>query len=503
VGKPRRNIVYSRWQGGESGYTIAVACPKQEEPGDFSPSGDTSMTIKRQLISLLVLIGSFGFLTATTPLFAASKEQVLYSFCPVHGCSDGKVPSAGLITDTSGNFYGTTSDGGVFAGECKLIGEKFSGCGTVFELESHADGKWTEKVLHRFNFSDGASPLASLIFDAAGNLYGTTANGGSGTCIGGTGCGTVFQLTPGNDGKWTEKVLHRFSNNGEDGQSPSGSLIFDASGNLYGTTYNGGTGGCTEFGPGCGTVFQLTPGANGKWTEEVVHSFTGGDGIWPWGLILDASGNLYGAAYLGGSGSEGGAGTAFELMRRANGRWTVKVLYSFCVAERCADGAGPVAGLTFDAAGNLYGATVQGGGISGSPCGYGCGTVFQLAPHANGKWKETVLHRFRGEKDGWAPQTGPIFSAAGKLYGTTGIGGSATCGGAYGCGIVFQLTLGSDGKWTEKVLHSFTGKDGDGDGPSGGLAFDPAGNLYGTTLTGGSSSNCFSIGCGAVFKITQ
>jgi uncharacterized protein YceK len=461
------------------------------------------MPIRRHLIWLLAFIWSLGFLTATAPLFAASKEHVLYSFCPVDGCTDGNYPWAGLISDAAGNLYGVTSSGG--AGGCKVIGGKFSGCGTVFELESHAGGKWTEKVLHSFNYNDGANPLASLIFDAAGNLYGTTGNGGSGKCTDGSGdligCGTVFQLTRGNNGKWAERVLHSFNNKGRDGRGPSGSLIFDASGNLYGTTYNGGTGTCTQLGPGCGTVFELTPSANGKWAEKVLHSFKGGDGIWPLGLILDASGNLYGTAYLGGDGSDGGTGTAFELMPGVSGKWTVKVLHSFCVAERCADGAGPVAGLTFDAAGNLYGATVQGGGTSGSPCGnYGCGTVFRLAPDANGKWKETVLHRFTGQKDGWGPQAGPIFSAAGKLYGTTGIGGSGTCDGEYGCGTVFQLTPGNDGKWTEKVLHSFTGKDGDG--PTGVLAFDDAGSLYGTTLTGGTSSNCSSFGCGIVFKLT-
>jgi uncharacterized repeat protein (TIGR03803 family) len=451
------------------------------------------MPTKRQLITLLALIWSFGVSTTTTPLFAASKEQVLYSFCPVHGCTAGEIPWSSLTSDAVGNLYGTTSGGGLRTKMCQA-NQKFGSCGTAFELEQRADGKWMEKVLHRFNFTDGANPLVGLIFDAEGNLYGTTANGGSGDCM--YGCGTVFELTPVAGGKWTEKVLHSFSKDGRDGEGPSGRLIFDASGNLYGTTYNGGSSGCSE----CGTVFQLMPGANGKWTERVLHSFKGVDGISPLGLILDASGNLYGTAYLGGKGNGGGAGTAFELTPGANDEWALKVLYTFCEESGCADGAGPVAGLTFDAAGNLYGATVQGGNISGSPCGNnGCGTVFRLTPHADGNWKETVLHRFAGQKDGWEPQAGPIFSPAGKLYGTTGVGGSETCNRGYGCGTVFQLTPGNDGKWTEKVLHSFTGKDGDG--PIGALTFDGAGNLYGTTLTGGTSSNCSDLGCGTVFKI--
>ena len=320
---------------------------------------------------------------------------------------------------------------------------------------------WPEKVLFSFNGTDGSGPTADLIFDAAGNLYGT-AGGGE------YGAGTVFELTPTAGGGWTETVLHNFGN-GTDGAYPSGGLVFDAAGNLYGTTPDGGTYSCFGGG-GCGTVFELTPAAGGSWTEQVLHNFNGvTDGYQPVaGLIFDAAGNLYGTTAGGGPG-----GTVFELTPTGDGNWTEEVLHTFGIGT---DGAVPTAALVFDAAGNLYGTTYHGG--TNNSCVYtGCGTVFELT-YSGGTWWYQVLHNFGSGSDGYWPQANLIVDAAGNLYSTT------FQGGTHGEGTVFEVTPGSGGRWTEQVLHSFNGADGYW--PWAGLIFDAAGNLYGTTNRGGA-----------------
>jgi uncharacterized repeat protein (TIGR03803 family) len=311
---------------------------------------------------------------------AASKYKVLHRF---HG-ANGTNPYAGLILDAAGNLYGTTYYGGA------------SGDGTVFKLAPNQDGSWTESVLHSFNRSDGWSPQAGLIFDAAGNLYGTTVVGGASSD------GTVFKLAPNQDGSWTESVLHSF--NGSDGWVPYAGLIFDAAGNLYGTTVEGGD-------TNVGTVFKLAPNQDGSWTESVLHSFHGSDGAYPYaGLIFDAAGNLYGTTVEG----DTNVGTVFKLAPNQDGSWTESVLHSF----NGRNGQYPYAGLIFDAAGNLYG-TTYGGGASAD------GTVFELAPNQDGSWTESMLHSFHGS-DGERPRAGLIFDAAGNLYGTTAGGGGAS-----------------------------------------------------------------------------
>jgi uncharacterized repeat protein (TIGR03803 family) len=338
--------------------------------------------------------------------------------------------------------------------------------GTVFELTPAAGGTWTEKVLHSFinDGTDGQQPYAGLIIDAGGNLYGTTFYGGP------YGYGTAFELTPAAGGTWTEKVVWSFGS-GTDGNEPYAGLISDAAGNLYGTTDGGGT----AF---SGTVFQLTPAGGGTWTEKVLHSFVGGtDGTAPFGsLIFDAAGNLYGTTSEGGAynSCSGGCGTVFELTPAAGGTWTEKVLWSF---GNGTDGANPQAGLIFDAAGNLYGTTYSKGSNGG-------GTVFELSPAAGGTWTEQVLHNFGSGTDGAKPQAGLIFDGAGNLYGTTSLGGS------YNGGAVFRLNAQG-----ESLLHSFSGTDGIS--PQGGMLLDTSGNLYGTTAQGGSSN------VGTVFEITN
>jgi len=430
------------------------------------------MPTQKSLIILgAALVVISGILSAATPASAADREKVLYAF---KGGSDGLSPSA-LIFDAAGNLYGTTFHGGNY--QC----DPYFGCGTVFKLEPGAQGKWSKTVLHTFAGKDGANPSGGLIFDAAGNLYGTTISG-----RGGEGLGTVFKLAPGLGHEWTETVLHTFNN--KDGGLPASSLIFDTAGNLYGTTQIGGA-------HGFGTVFKLAPGAHGKWTETVLHSFNGKDGSGPESaLIFDSRGNLYGTTIAGGNIAYcygNGCGTVFKLVPGADGKWTHTVLHSFTGKD--GDGDQPWSSLVFDAAGNLYGTTNLGGDLNSTTClGYGCGVVFRLAPGTNGKWTENVLHKFHGWTDGFYPYAGLILDAAGNLYGTTWYGGTA-----------FKLALGTDGTWTEKVLHFFTGKDGWF--PSSGLIFGASGNLYGTTYLGGKLNNCqseYGPGCGVVFEIT-
>jgi uncharacterized repeat protein (TIGR03803 family) len=348
-------------------------------------------------------------------------ESVLYSFGS-RG-NDGSEPD-GLIMDEAGNLYGTTAYGG--SAGCDDIG-----CGTVFEVAP--DG--TETVLYAFpGGAGGTFPVAGVIRDKAGNLYGTTAEGGTvNTNCQGSGCGTVFKLAP----NGTETVLYTFAG-GSDGDTPQAGLIEDSAGNLYGTTYEGGTG-CTYF--GCGTVFKIAPGG----TKTTLYSFKGGtDGATPYsGLIAGSSGNFYGeTSEGGGTGCSGyGCGTVFELA--ADG--TETVLHAFAGGS---DGAGPGAGLIKDKAGNLYGTT--GGGGSGN-CGIGedlgCGTIFEVAPDGT----ETVLHAFQNVRSHGYDPGGLIKDKDAHLVGTTFNGGIRSCFGwpgrsgsapAYhprGCGIVFRL----------------------------------------------------------------
>jgi uncharacterized repeat protein (TIGR03803 family) len=422
------------------------------------------------LILTLVVANIWG-----APLFAASNETVLYSF----DGTDGAYPSAGLIFDSAGNFYGTTINGGS-SSNCN------SGCGTIFELMPGTNGKWKEKVLHSFNSGDGNTPFGGLIFDAAGSLYGTTMMGGA------YGFGTVFKLTPHSGGTWAETVLHSFNNDGRDGYWPEAGVIFDASGNLYSATEFGGGYGASCNGFGCGAVFELMPGTNGKWKEKVLHSFSGTDGAYPYaGLIFDSARNLYATTYGGGA---HGYGTVFQLTAGAKGKWTEKVLHSFD-GPNDPGGNSPIGGVIFDGDGNLYGTTQAGA------CIEGCGTVFQLTPGAGGKWTEKVLHNFNNERYGLYPQSSLIFDAVGNLYSTTVEGGAGGDFCGEGCGTVFQLTPGEGGRWTEKILHRFKDNGNDGFSPRASLIFDASGKLYSTTGEGGSSGNN-GYGWGTVFEIT-
>ena len=423
---------------------------------------------------------------------AQSKYKTLHQFTT---SGDGSLPYASLILDAAGSLYGTASHGGAY------------GYGVVFKLTSNQDGQWTESVLYSFaGGTDGTYPGAPLLFDSVGNLYGTTRYGGTGTCAlsGPSGCGTVFELTPNRDGSWSETVLYSFTGV-PDGFVPAfGGLTFGKSGNLYGTTHYGGkvSRNCTN---GCGTVFQLEANLDGSWTESVLYRFDEPNGWNAFGPVVFDEGNIYGTTSNGG-GSHGpncppypGCGAVFELTQNPDGSWTEKILHRFRGQDN-GDGGISYGGLTLAPSGILYGTT----GWGAHP---GTGGLFTETPQSNGSWKYHWSHSFQGGKDAAVPWGTLILDAAGNLYGTTLEGGSGPCqvrrptrmiadnGRAYGngCGTVFKLTP-RKGAWSERVLHSF--KNHPGAYPHAGVILDTSGNLYGTTT--GDASTTF----GTVFEIT-
>jgi uncharacterized repeat protein (TIGR03803 family) len=321
-------------------------------------------------------------------------------------------------------------------------------------------------VLHSFSGQDGAAPFAGLTMDKAGNLYGTTYRGGT------HGYGTVFKLVRKNS-SWVLMPLYSFQNV-PDGARSAARVVFGPDGSLYGTTIYGGQG-CR--GIGCGTVFRLTPPATFcravlcPWTETVLYRFGGLDGASPYAeVVFDQAGNLYGTTYGGGADEQG---LVYELVPSGGG-WSERVLYSFTGG---ADGASPLAGLIFDEVGNLYG-TASAGGLYG--------TVYKLT-RSGSIWTEDTLYGFQNESNGGAPSGGLIFDQLGRLYGT------ATYGGSGNGGTVFQLTP-SDGTWTFNLVYALAGNNDPG--PMASLTLDAAGNLYGTTYQDGA------YGFGAVFKLT-
>ncbi|HUA17086.1 MAG TPA: choice-of-anchor tandem repeat GloVer-containing protein [Verrucomicrobiae bacterium] len=416
----------------------------------------------------VILLTAIALIALGMPM-AAAQETVLYSF--VYGTSDGLNPNSNLIPDGKGNFYGTTEYGG-------SVGSPYNFDGTVFELSPKSGGGWTETVLYSFGVvsGDGIQPVAGLVFDSAGNLYGTTLSGGAHNE------GTVFELSPQSGGGWTEKILYSFGATATDANSPRrGTLVFDAKGNLYGTTNQGGTNGAS---PGDGAVFELSPGTGGVWTEKVIYSFGANttDGLNPRsGVVFDAAGHLYGTTYAGGPYSCGTStcGTVYELTPGSGSTWTEKILHNFNLND--VDGANPVGGVIFDGQGNLYGTTYYGGNYGN---GNHLGAVYELSPTVEGTWTEEVLYSFTGTNgDGASPTSDLIFDQAGNLYGTTEFGGAAISSE----GTVFKLTRGSSG-WNESILYAFSGALSDGHNPVAAVNFDAAGNLYGTTSAGGTNS---------------
>ncbi len=423
--------------------------------------------INFRVVTIALTLTLFALIAVMPPPAQSQTFEVLYNFRP--GPS-GYGPEAGVTVDQAGNLYGTATYGGNSGGDCRS-----AGCGTVFKLIHRGSGwtfsplytfqggddggnptarviigpngtlygttsvdagtvfnvrppatvckavlcPWTETVLHSFTGSpDGATPgFGELVFDHAGNLYGTTIGGGGSDPL-----GTVFELMPSGSG-WTETVIFDFI--GSRGVFPDNRVVLDQAGNLYGTTHEGGE-------AGFGNVYELTPSGSG-WVESVLYNFQGGsDGGAPYGgVVLDQAGNVYGTTTF--YGGPGNLGTVFELA--PPGQWNFTLLHGFGCSP-C--GGGPYDSLTLDAAGNLYGTTYGDGA-------YTSGSVFKLTPSGGG-WIYTSLHDFCGGgppcTDGAYPYGGVVLDSSGNLYGTASGGGtgSGCVGGGYACGVVWKIT---------------------------------------------------------------
>jgi uncharacterized repeat protein (TIGR03803 family) len=334
----------------------------------------------------------------------------------------------------------------------------------------------TLKVLHDFGVTagDGNLPSGPLLKDAAGNLYGMTSAGGVHNF------GSVYRLSPTSTGSFKETILYSFKGGSADGALPEGPLFRDSAGNLYGVTEAGGINAtvCTAPTPGCGVIFELTPTTTGGWTETVLHRFTGTDGGNSFaGLVRDSKGDFYGTTSVGGS---AGLGTVYKLSHTSTS-WKETVLHSFTGGT---DGAAPFmfeTALTLDGLGNIYGSTYEGGGAAAS-----AGIVFELIPQTSGAWTEKILYTFQGAADGAKPLCGVIVDKSGNVYGTTLLGGTSA-----GSGTVFELTAANG--YAKTTLHDFKFFTDPAKGAPHTLLFDANGNLFGTTeyalykLTPGSS----------------
>jgi uncharacterized repeat protein (TIGR03803 family) len=396
-------------------------------------------TVVLSLITLALPIG----------MWAGTAGKVLRSFSP----TTGTFPIAAPAFDSSGALYGTTTTNGTL------------GNGSVYKLTPTASGPWKLTIAYSFDGSTGgAYAYSGVILDSAKNIYGTTAFGGANNA------GEVYELSPLGGGKWMPKTLWSFSSTG-DGFNPMSCLVFDVAGNLYGTTFEGGA-----F--NLGTVYKLSPNGSGGWTETVIYSFgtNANDGSNPLAAVtFDSSGNLYGTTSAGGSSHQG---TVFKLSPSGS-TWIETILYNFTGLS--GDGSAPQAGVVFDTAGNLYGTTIS-GGMGGQ------GVAYKLTPGV-GFWTEQTLHSFRNNgHDGFNPMSTLAIDPSGNLYGT------CANGGMQGKGIVFEL-LPAGNAFTSRVLRSFSGTN-DGSQPYSGVILDSAGNIYGTTTRGGSVDG------GVVYRLT-
>jgi uncharacterized repeat protein (TIGR03803 family) len=435
-------------EGGVSGYGTVFALTKGSRTITTLASFDYT---HGEWPQAGLILDSGGNLYGTTELGGAGGAGTVFEVAAASGTvttlasfngADGIYPEAGLIVDASGNLYGTTEGGGA------------DGTGTIFDV---AHGSSTITTLASFGYADGANPQSGLVMGSSGNLYGTTAGGGP------SGAGTVFEIAAG-----SHAITPLASFDGAGGAAPSGNLVMDGSGNLYGTTSYGGA-------SNDGTLFELAAGSG---TIATIASFNGTDGMHPYGgLIMDGSGNLYGTTY----GTPPGRrvlndGTVFEV---AKGSATITTLASFDGT----DGANPDGALILDSGGNLYGTTVL-GGPTWNPTKhvYGDGTVFEVA---KGSGTVTTLASFSGT-NGQGPTGGVVMDGSGNLYGTTSQGGDA------GYGTVFEMSAGNG---TLTTLASFD--NANGGGPSGSLIMDRSGNLYGTTYGGGAA------GAGTVFELAR
>jgi hypothetical protein len=442
-------------------------------------------------------------LIAVSPITAAAAERTLFAFNPLPNIGEqatGSHPDGTLLRDASGALYGAAM----------LSGKYYNG--TIFKLTPPAPGRtsWTMSVLYTFTGGfDGGLPNAALVMDGSGALYGTAQSGGPWPNQ-----GLVFKLTPPTHGstQWKETVLHYFNHNYaegiDDGANPSGGLIMDQSGALYGTSDLGGSAADLS---GFGTVFKLTPlnPEKTRWEESILYRFEGGiDGRNPMSrLTRDATGAIYGTTLYGGTGGcvdflsyVIGCGIVFKLTPPASGQtaWTKTTLHNFSGGS---DGSIPQGKLRFDTSGALYGTTFQGGtgDCTDSLLNViGCGVIFKLTPPPplHNKWIESVIHDFSGP-DGAFPQGGVLVDGSGALIGTTSGGGPMSWGVLGSYGLVFKLSPPGPGQshWSEKVLYEFD-LSSSGDEPVGELIRDPQGHLFGVAFKGG-----LHLG-GTVFEIT-
>jgi len=434
--------------------------------------------VKAPVLWAGLLLAALSFLFSPAAVLAQGQytESVLYNFCTQNGCADGVGASGTPVFDAHGNLYGVTGSGGT------------NSHGVVYELTPNGNGTWTESVLYNFcpqsGCPAGSEPYYPLVFDAAGNLYGTTLTGGSNSG------GVVYELSPppGGNGPWTESVLYNICQvTCPDGSQFIGGLLLDSHGNLYGVAQGGGT-------HSQGLVFELSPGGGGSWTYTVLYNFCAltacADGSGPaGGLIFDAHGNLYGTTT--GGGGPNSAGTVFELSPGSGGSWTESVLYSFCPGSGCSDGQGPQNSLVMDSQGNLYGTVLGGGGV-------GYGGIFEVSPTGGGSWTEQLLVSFcpgPSCTNGYGPE-GLAIDPHGNVFGDTAFGG----GNGANRGTVFELSPAGGGQWTYNVIYTFCPSenctDQGGGEPLAGVVLDGQGNVYGTTGSGGLHSG------GAVYELS-
>lgn len=381
---------------------------------------------------------------------AATTQQVVYDFT---GGTDGGNAATSVAFGANGQAYVTTVAGGG------------DGCGTVDRL-TPAQGMWTPRVLWTFSCgADGKNPHGGVTVDGNGFIYGTTVAGGTGGTCAGDGCGVIFRIGP--HGGF--RTLYDFTG-GKDGFGPGNALALDSHGNLYGDAPDGGA-------HGFGVVYQLSF-KTFHWVLKPIHAFKGLDdgstgSLGP--LYVDATGDVFGVAELGGRYQ---AGTAFKLTPQVNGTWSFTLLHAF---KGSPDAAFPYGGLIADSRGNLFGTTYF-GGASGN------GTVYELFRRVGGGYGERVLYSFTGGSDGGNPTSTLVFDSAGNLYGTTSAGG-----GSCGCGTIFELnrTTGA-----ESTIHEFGSTQTDGQYPYYGLTPDANGNLFTSTVAGGS------FGQGVIYGLT-
>ena len=378
-----------------SAATTDVIFSCEEDEGEYADT-DLETDSAGNIYGTTVLGGDFGggtvFQLRPTP--DGWVHTVLYSFT---GGADGGEPYKGVTLDREGSLYGTAVTGG--SGNCE------GGCGVVYKLTKSGQ-TWSQTVIHAFTGgNDGSGPGARVTVDQSGNVYGMTPTGGA------YGLGTIYKIHGATHGDWAFSVIHTFTG-GADGATGSAGRMVLRRGRLYGAATAGGT-------YGSGVVFELAKTGVGEWDFRALYSFQGQpDGSFPYGaLLFDASGNIYGTTYYGGT---NGIGAVYKLSPRPVGEWEENVIYSF---QGGTDGNSPISNLVFDVAGNLYGTTSEGG--------LGRGTIFELSPIGGGQWTETVVHLFQGPPDGAFAYNGMVVDQFGNFYGATVHGGENDDGCVY------------------------------------------------------------------------